>query len=205
MVVATRGSTYTEETKKRILRYVYSNPGRKGGEIASALGLDRSRVNSFLYGEGVAKYGLSNHNWRHYPGYLGPQSGPRKKWSEPPPPPPRPDIEEWNNGICEILSKMSPIEARLKIRQMSLQAVEQAFGEDAFPQLADDLKIELAMRKAELVERQPQPLAPPPDNSLAKQIVFWLGLSLVVWLIAVANQRQSDSPPSLEAPSEQVR
>ena len=43
---------YAESTKQRIVDYVLRNPGHTGGEIASALGLDKSRVNSFLYSEG---------------------------------------------------------------------------------------------------------------------------------------------------------
>ena len=205
MMAASRGSTYSNETKRKIVRYVYSYPGRKGGDIAAALGLDRARVNSFLYGEGVKVFGLINHDWRHYPACLKPESRPRRSAGNATLSPGVRTIDQWDDGICANLSRMQLTAAQLKIRQMSLQAVEQAFSEDAFPWLSDDLKAELAIRKAELVLRQSQPMASIHDNSLAKQIVFWLGLALVVWLIAVANQRQSSSPPSLEAPSEQVR
>jgi hypothetical protein len=98
---------------------------------------------------------------------------------------------------------MQPVAAQLKIRQLSLEIVEHAFTEEAFPLLADDLKAELAIRKAKLQAQQPQPIAPQQGFNLAKQVVFWLGLALVVWVIALANQRPSDSPRLQQAPASQ--
>ena len=49
---------YSEATKQRIVQYVLRHPGHTGGEVANILGLDRSRVNSFLYSEGRSRFGL---------------------------------------------------------------------------------------------------------------------------------------------------
>jgi hypothetical protein len=63
-----RGSSYSESTKYQIIRAVQSQEGRTGGQIAKSLGLQRTRVNGFLYGEGKTRFGLVNSNWRWYSG-----------------------------------------------------------------------------------------------------------------------------------------
>jgi hypothetical protein len=110
-------------------------------------------------------------------------------------------IEEWDSGLCQRLSRMDQTSAQLKIRQMSLQTIEQAFTEESYPGLSDELKVELAMRRAELLGRQPQPLEPNHGYNLAKQIVFWMGISLVVWVISLANQRPSNTPQLSDPPA----
>jgi hypothetical protein len=192
------GSTYTTDTKNRIIRYVYMHPGSKGSEIAKALGLERRRVNSFLWHEGRSLYGLTYSGYRYFPQSSMPSKAkPSTTQSHPAPI----GIGEWDTGLCQRLSRMDQTSAQLKIRQMSIQTIEQAFTEESYPGLSDELKVELAMRRAELLGRQPQPVEPHHGYNLAKQIVFWMGVSLVVWVISVANQRPSNTPQLSDPPA----
>ena len=59
-------SSYSLQTKERIIGAVPTGPGRTGKEIATSLHLNKSRVNSFLYGEGKREYGLMQKQWRWY-------------------------------------------------------------------------------------------------------------------------------------------
>jgi hypothetical protein len=64
--VANSGSSYSDSTKQSIAKEVLLRPGQTGRQIAHRLNLDRSRVNSFLYGEGKNKFGLTLNHWRWY-------------------------------------------------------------------------------------------------------------------------------------------
>jgi hypothetical protein len=183
--------------KNRIIRYVYIHPGSKGSEIAKALGLDKKHVNSFLWHEGRSLYGFVYSGYRYFPRSPVPTTAKPPATSHSPAPI---GIEEWNSGLCERLSRMGQTSAQLKIRQMSIQVIEQAFTEDSYPGLSDELKVELAMRRAELLGRQPQPDEPHHGYKLTKQIVFWMGVSLVVWVITFSNQRPNTSPQLADPP-----
>ena len=78
-----RGATNAESTKLQIIRAVLRQPGRNGKQIADSLGLDRSRVNSFLYGEGKRRFGLMDTNWRWYPERASEIRVPSNRASEP--------------------------------------------------------------------------------------------------------------------------
>lgn len=60
-------SSYSENAKKAIVQEVIRLPGRSGREIAASLGLEKSRVNSFLYGEGKSRFGLIETEYRWHP------------------------------------------------------------------------------------------------------------------------------------------
>jgi hypothetical protein len=181
-----RGSDYAETTKRQIIRAVQSQPGRTGGQIAQSLGLDRSRVNSFLYGEGKRRFGLLNSNWRWYPGgeALPPDSVK-----------PGTGTDQGDSGsearltdsVCAVLSKMSVTTATLKIRSMSLHLVELAFAEDEYPVLDDRLKAELIMRKKSLE-------ATPREVQIVKQEPsrwFWALVVVVgVWMLSLLGNQQ---------------
>ena len=143
------GSTYAESTKLLIVRSVLGQPGRTGKQIAQSLGLDRSRVNSFLYGEGKQRFGLVNSNWCWYAAQsIGPKPRPapgaatRNGY--------RREAGSISEGLCVILSRMSLTDATLKIRGMSLTLVELVFAEDEYPMLDERLQVELIMRKRSL-------------------------------------------------------
>jgi len=128
-----RGATYAESTKLQIIRAVLRQPGRTGRQIAESLGLHRSRVNAFLYGEGKRRFGLMESNWRWYPGRAHEPWMPSNRATEPayqdhP-------VVEQTESVCAILSRMSITNATLKIRTLSLKLVELAFGEDEYPAL----------------------------------------------------------------------
>jgi len=162
------GSTYAESTKAQIVREVLSRPGRTGGQIAASLGLDRSRVNSFLYSEGKKRFGLLNSNWRWYP---------TRNFSEPPSrPSPAPERIPLSDSVCGALSKMSLTNATLKIRTMPLTLLELAFTEDEYPLLDERLQVELVMRKKSLeaVSKDVQVVKQAP-NRLVWVVIIILG------------------------------
>ena len=143
------GSTYAESTKLLIVRSVLGQPGRTGKQIAQSLGLDRSRVNSFLYGEGKQRFGLVNSNWCWYAAQSigtkprpAPVAATRNGY--------RREAGSISEGLCVILSRMSLTDATLKIRGMSLTLVELVFAEDEYPILDERLQVELIMRKKSL-------------------------------------------------------
>lgn len=143
------GSTYAESTKLLIVRSVLGQPGRTGKQIAQSLGLDRSRVNSFLYGEGKQRFGLVNSNWCWYAAQSigtkprpAPVAATRNGY--------RREAGSISEGLCVILSRMSLTDATLKIRGMSLTLVELVFAEDEYPMLDERLQAELIMRKRSL-------------------------------------------------------
>ena len=176
------GSTYAESTKTQIVREVLSRPGRTGGQFAASLGLDRSRVNSFLYGEGKNRFGLLNSNWRWYPArnFLERPSRPSTKSESIP----------FTDSVCGILSKMSLTNATLKIRSMPLTLLELAFTEDEYPLLDERLQVELVMRKKslELMPKDVQVVKQAP-NGLVWVVIIILG----IWVLTLlSNQKSAD-------------
>lgn len=143
------GSTYAESTKLLIVRSVLGQPGRTGKQIAQSLGLDRSRVNSFLYGEGKRRFGLVSSSWCWYAAQsIGTKSRPASVASRRSGY--RREAGPISEGLCVILSRMSITDATLKIRGMSLTLVELVFAEDEYPMLDERLQVELIMRKRSL-------------------------------------------------------
>jgi hypothetical protein len=196
-----RGATYAESTKLQIIRAVLSQPGRTGRQIAESLGLDRSRVNSFLYGEGKRRFGLLESNWRWYPGRAYEPWAPSNRPAEPsyrdhP-------VVEQTESVCAILSRMSITNATLKIRTLSLTLIELAFGEDEYPALDERLQAELIIRKKAL-------------ESASKEIqVVRHGSSRWAWVIIVvlgawvlmllSNQEPGNNQNNLQQPGEAER
>lgn len=193
-----RGSTYAESTKLLIIRAVLGQPGRTGRQIAESLGLDRSRVNSFLYGEGIRRFGLVNSNWRWFPGKM------RENWvpSSPPSTPAyREDrLDEMKESVCSILSRMSITNATLKIRTLSLTLVELAFGEDEYSSLDERLQAELIIRKKSLeaASKEVQVIRRGPNIGLWVVIIV-----LGVWVLTLlSNQKPADYPSDLQREGE---
>lgn len=211
------GATYAESTKLQIIRSVLGQPGRTGRQIAESLGLDRSRVNSFLYGEGKRRFGLVVSNWRWYAGQTSVpsvvSSTLRKPtyWVDRVYERDEPRTQQSTNAVdrahdhvrppqmdsvCSILSSMSITNATLKIRTLSLTLVELAFGEDEFPVLDERLQAELIIRKKSLEEA-----------SKGIQVIRhgsnpWLWVVVVVlgvWVLTLlGNQKSVEYPNNLQ-------
>ena len=196
---------YADSTKQRIVRYVLTYPGHTGGEIASALGLDRSRVNSFLYSEGKRLFGLQVNNWR-WSAIGGVSRGisdtrrrtnsgsaftPLGRFRERPLP---------INSICGSLSRLGVTDATLKIRGMNEHQINLAFAEDEYSLLDDRLQAELAMRRSELINAKPAitESTSPLGNPL---VLIALGLMAVIFLGNVMNNSSTDRAPQRSLPS----
>lgn len=222
-----KGSSFSSTTKSKIIAAVDQLPGRTGREIASALGLDKSSVNSFLYGEGKRLHGLVESEYRWYPKSMllkqrpfaskstvqkgsrpsvassptsqrplaSPEDNARQrtplhelqeqrqagtirpqKAASTPAPIEINDSRRLTNSICGMLAQMDQTQAALKIRQMPLNLIGVAFGEDDYPLLDDRLKIELVMRKKDLESR------PAESTTLTKRNTTpwpWILLALI--------------------------
>lgn len=191
-----RGAAYAESTKLQIIRAVLSHPGRTGRQIAESLGLDRSRVNSFLYGEGKRRFGLLEVNWRWYPGRA------YEPWT-PSDQPVQPYLDhqavEQTESICAILSRMSITNATLKIRTLSLTLVELAFGEDEYPALDERLQAELIVRKKTLASASKEIEVARHDSSRWAWVIIVI---LGAWvLILLSNQRPANNQNNLQQPA----
>lgn len=196
-----RGASYAESTKLQIIREVLRQPGRTGGQIAESLGLDRSRVNSFLYGEGKRRFGLTEANWRWYPGRVHDPWVPSNRQTEPayrnqP-------VVEQTESVCAILSRMSITNATLKIRTLSLTLVELAFGEDEYPALDERLQAELIIRKKTLESASK-------ENQVARHgSSRWAWVIIVIlgaWvLMLLSNQKPANNQNNLQQPGEAER
>ena len=130
--------SYVENTKQRIVQYVLTHPGRKGREIALALGLDKSRVNSFLYSEGKRRFGLKESNWRWSASEVNIRntnsSGSRSSFGFTVAPSSHTlDRRIPVNSICGSLSRLGVTDATLKIRGMNEHQINLAFAEDDYP------------------------------------------------------------------------
>lgn len=170
MAALKAGSTYAEATKQAIVREVYRLPGRGGKEIAAFLGLERSRVNSFLYNEGKNKFGLIESQWRWFPPNI------RRKPLAPTLDPSNPPVQK---SVCSALADLSLTQATLKIRSLNLDVVELAFAEDDFFLLDDTLKAELSIRRAEV-------MALLQKNSEIRKARNRSPLALILFLIVIA-------------------
>lgn len=212
-----RGATYAESTKLQIIRAVLGQPGRTGGQIAESLGLDRSRVNSFLYGEGKRRFGLVVLNWRWYAGQTSKPSVVSSTFRKPTywvdrvyeRDEPRqqqvtnavdrahdPDYFPQTDSVCSILSSMSITNATLKIRTLPLTLVELAFGEDEYPALDERLQAELIIRKKSLDEATKDiPVIRHGPNRWPWVIIVVLG----VWVLTLlGNQKSVEHPNQLQ-------
>ena len=195
---------YVESTKQRIVHYVLRNPGRTGGEIASALGLDRSRVNSFLYSEGRRRFGLQDNNWRwSATGVVSSNRRTSRRSTVYVPPAPSSGRSRERQlpitSICGSLSRLSITDATLKIRGMNEQQINLAFAEDDYGLLDDRLQAELAMRRSELLNARPAEAVPssPFSNPL---VLIGLGLMVVIFLGNVMSNSSSDRLPQRSVP-----
>lgn len=151
--------SFSDKTKACIIQAVLAGPGRTGRQIADSLGLDKSRVNSFLYSE-KDRYGLVNSQWRWYPSVSVRESARKSEYKI------IPEI-----SICSNLAAMTKSNATIKIRGMSLDSVELAFQEDEYAQLDDHLQAELAMRNSLLTKGAPR-------EATSKSVNWW------PWIIA---------------------
>ena len=195
---------YAESTKQRIVDYVLRNPGRTGGEIASALGLEKSRVNSFLYSEGRRRFGLQDNNWRwSATGVVSSNRRTSRRSTVYVPPSPSSGRSRERQlpitSICGSLSRLSLTDATLKIRGMNEQQINLAFAEDDYGMLDDRLQAELAMRRSELLNARPAEAVPssPFGNPL---VLIGLGLMVVIFLGNVMSNSSSDRLPQRSVP-----
>jgi hypothetical protein len=194
-----RGATYAESTKLQIIRAVLRQPGRTGRQIAESLGLDRSRVNAFLYGEGNRRFGLVESNWRWYPGRE------HAPWSSGPTEPAYRDrpVAEQTESVCAILSRMSITNATLKIRTLSPTLVELAFGEDEYPALDERLQAELIIRKKTLESASKESQVVRHGSSGWAWVII---LVLGAWvLMLLSNQKPANNQNNLQQPGEAER
>lgn len=192
-----RGATYAESTKLQIIRAVLRQPGRTGRQIAESLGLDRSRVNSFLYGEGKRRFGLMEANWRWYPGRA------HEPWAPSKPAYRDHRVVEDTESVCAILSRMSITNATLKIRTLPLALVELAFGEDEYPDLDERLQAELIIRKKNLESASKELQVVRHSSSRWAWIII---VVLGAWvLILLSNQEAADNQNNLRQTGEAER
>lgn len=157
--------TFAKSTKWRIIQAVHQRPGQTGREIAQSLGLDKKRVNQFLYGEGQKKWGVIVRNWRWYPATIA------------------------SDAICRALLRL-PIEiAILSIHRMTLEQVNLCFEEDEFSLLDDSLKAELSIRKKTL---ESMSVAVVHQQKAGSGRWFWLAVVVIaVWIASLLGSRQS--------------
>jgi hypothetical protein len=200
------GSAYPDSIKRSIVHEVYRRPGQKGKEIAACLNLDKSKVNSFLFHEGQATYGLRQINYEWFP--------PAATASTPPPPPPPspsppaktvtpPTLQQMS--LCSVLSGMTISQATIKIRSLSLTSVDRAFAEEDYSLLDDQLKAELAIRRAELLAAEPPKKHTPPVSTW--RILAVIAIAFVLGAVVANNQQKPGTPlpkPSLNPSSLRV-
>ena len=198
-------SSYADSTKQRIVQYVLTYPGHTGREIASALGLDRSRVNSFLYSEGKRLFGLQVNSWRwSATGGVSRRTGDtRRRTNSGSTVTPSGHFRERQvpiNSICGSLRRLGITDATLKIRGMTENQINLAFAEDDYPLLDDRLQAELAMRRSELLGSKPAitESTSPLGNPL---VLIALGLMAVIFLGNVMNNSSTHHAPQGSSPS----
>lgn len=206
---------YAESTKERIIDFVLKHPGCKGGEIANALSLDKSRVNSFLYSEGKRRFRLQENNWRWAPAGVTrnaastSRTGRRSSSRESAIPITSPsgngyrtnsrDSAVRTTSICSSLSNLSISDATLKIRGMSEHQINLVFAEDEYSVLDDRLQAELAIRRAELLSCKPETTVKtaPFGNPL---VLIALGLMAVIFLGNAMNHSSPQGSKYRESP-----
>ncbi len=183
-------SPYTESTKQRIVKYVHQYPAHTGREIAIALGLDKSRVNSFLYSEGRTRFNLRVDNWRWTAYAWTPPTQPR---------PPEPDPTPRRYSICDALIQINITDATLKIRAMNETTVNLVFAEDKYNLLDDRLKAELAIRRQELLASKPTEAKhkSPLSNPL---VLIAIGLMAFFFIGNLMNNSSTEPSPTRSIP-----
>jgi len=197
--------TYAESTKQRIVQYVLNYPGHKGGEIALALGLDKSRVNSFLYSEGKRRFRLQESNWRWSASEVNNRNtnslGRRSSYVSTVASSGITHVRRVPvNSICGSLSRLGVTDATLKIRGMNEHQINLAFAEDDYPLLDDRLQAEMAMRRSELLGTKPA--ITEPTSPLGNPLVFIaLGVIAVIFLGNVMNNSSINRAPQRSLPS----
>lgn len=202
------GSNYAESTKQAIVREVHRRPGCTGRQIAEALGLDKSRVNSFLYGEGKHRFHLEVKDWRWCAPSATPLKTSRGKSSFDghavgvPIDPQTPTGDRRPESICAALAKMAQSQAILKIRTFSLDIVELAFQEADFSLLSDSLQAELATRRAVLLPQATQ--SHPTSNRPPAWLLWALGFGMLLTMINLMNTPKEINP-QLQSPGDEVR
>jgi len=198
-----RYPSYAESTKQRIVQYVKLHPGLTGAQVAGSLGLDKSRVNSFLYSEGRRRFQLQVSNWRWRQGGVQlqqhPPNIPRDCEASPgqnPPAERQPPVA----SICGSLSRMGVTEATLKIRGMTELQINLAFAEDDFSLLDSGLQAELAIRRQELLNVKPVIIE---SRSPVSNPFVLIALCLFVFLLFgnLMNNSSSERLPYTESPA----
>ena len=206
---------YAESTKERIIDFVLKHPGCKGGEIAYALSLDKSRVNSFLYSEGKRRFCLQENNWRWVAGGVtrnatSPSRSQLRTYSrESAVTIPTPissgnrtnsrDSVTRTTSICGSLANLSLSDATLKIRGMSEHQINLVFAEDEYLILDDRLHAELAIRRSELLASKPvTTVKTTPFGNLL--VLIALSLMAVIFLGNVMNNSSPQGSTSRESP-----
>ena len=194
-------STYSEQTKQRIVDFVRENPGLKGREIAERLGLDKPRVNSFLYGQGKRIHDLIVEDYCWYPPVHQPKPAPSPPYPRSPvqQPEPVPTREIPQTSICGSLAAMGQTQATIKIRGMGLEAVELAFQEDDYGLLDDFCKAELVTRSSVLLKRSPTKESKP-FNILP--LLLSIVACFVVFSIFIARNGQRNTPAPTPLPAD---
>ena len=181
------GSSYSLQTKEQIIEAIRTAPGRTGKKIAASLRLDKSRVNSFLYGEGKRKYGLVENQWRWW--LSSPASSEKESQGsasyrivlQPPlqfslPSSSRQQKRTPETSICACLAAMGRSDATIKIRGMSLEGVELAFQEEEYAQLDEYCQIELATRRSILLQQAPA-------KDVTRSVTYWRPFLLVLFAV----------------------
>lgn len=199
-------STYAESTKRRIVQFVITHPGHKGGEIASSLGLDKSRVNSFLYSEGKRRFGLQQSNWRWSASgvdMIKPDNTRNRRSygiKEIPPEHPPASRVVPINSICGSLNILGVTDATLKIRGMNEHQINLTFAEDEYALLDERLQAELAIRRSELLNAKPVK-AESKSHFTNPLLLIALGLMAVILLGNAMNNTSSERLHQRQVPS----
>jgi len=198
-----RYPSYAESTKQRIVQYVNLHPGLTGAQIAGSLGLDKSRVNSFLYSEGRRRFQLQVSNWRWRQAGVQLQQHPPnipRDCEAPPGQNPPAERQPPVASICGSLSRMGVTEATLKIRGMTELQINLAFAEDDFSLLDSGLQAELAIRRQELLNVKPVIIE---SRSPVSNPFVLIALCLFVFLLFgnLMNNSSSERLPYTESPA----
>ena len=199
------GSSYSFQTKERIIEAVRTAPGRTGKEIATSLRLDKSKVNSFLYGEGKRKYGLIEKQWRWWlsssasSGKESQESAPYRIVLQQPlqfslPSSSRQQKRTSETSICACLAAMGRSDATIKIRGMSLEGVELAFQEEEYAQLDEYCQVELATRRSILLQQTPA-------KDVTRSVTYWRPFLLILFVVVCFLTIKEINNGHKEAPS----
>ena len=190
------GSTYTRATKDRIVRLIVTCPGLKGSEIAHQLGLDTSRVNSFLHREGkwLNLVQDTSYRWSRASAYAKPAPARVVPFVQPAvqeSATPRRSVSTVCEAIESIAERRGQKEALQVIAGMSAQKIEQAFGEDTYAVLNDDFRAAMADRLDSL--RADVGLLPLRQRPVKRNRTVWAAAGLLCFMVAIK------APPQMVA------